>query len=56
MAVVRALALLKTGGLISAGNVGAFYLKKLKSDGSSDNSHSKSNLCECDLIRVLVSN
>jgi uncharacterized delta-60 repeat protein len=37
MAVIRALALLKTGGLISAGNVGAFYLKKLKSDGSSDN-------------------
>ena len=36
MAVVRALSLLKDGGLVAVGNVGSFYLKKLKSDGSLD--------------------
>lgn len=36
MAVVRALGLLKDGGLVAVGNEGGFYLKKLKSNGEAD--------------------
>jgi uncharacterized delta-60 repeat protein len=36
MAVVRALSLLKDGGLVAVGNVGSFYLKKLNSNGTLD--------------------